>query len=71
MANSANPDQLASSEGIDLDLHCLQRRTYRGSAGLGLNMVKTEDKGTPCSHEKGSAIKAGFCLTVPRTKDKH
>ena len=31
MANSADPDQLASS-----DLHCLQNRVYPGSAGQGL-----------------------------------
>ena len=32
MANSTDPDQLAS----DLDLHCLQRQGYPGSAGQGL-----------------------------------
>ena len=26
MVNSADPDQLASSEATDLDLHCLQRQ---------------------------------------------
>ena len=26
MTNSANPDQLASSEATDLDLHCLQKQ---------------------------------------------
>ena len=31
MANSADPDQLASS-----DLHCLQNRVYLGSAGQWL-----------------------------------
>ena len=35
MANSADPDQLASS--TDLDLHCLQRQDISGlSAGQGL-----------------------------------
>ena len=33
MANSADPDQLAS---LDLDLHCLQRQDI--SAGLGLTL---------------------------------
>ena len=32
MANSADPDQLASS-----DLHCLQTRVYPSSAGQGLS----------------------------------
>ena len=36
MANSADPDKLASSEANDLDLHCLQNRVYPGSAGQGL-----------------------------------
>ena len=35
MTNSADPDQLASS---DLELHCLQRRVYSGSAGQELKM---------------------------------
>ena len=30
MANNADPDQLASSEAIDLDLHCLQRQGISG-----------------------------------------
>ena len=30
MANSADPDQLASSEATDLDLHCLQRQHISG-----------------------------------------
>ena len=37
MSNSADPDQLASSEPTDLDLHCLQDRAYPGSAGQGLS----------------------------------
>ena len=49
MANSADPDQLASSEAnwsgstlfaiqkpTDLDLHCLQSRVYPSSAGQEL-----------------------------------
>ena len=40
MANSADQDQVASSEAkkkpTDLDLHCLQRQGYPGSAGQGL-----------------------------------
>ena len=39
MANSADPDQLASKP-TDLDLHCLQCRVYSGSAGQGLNAEK-------------------------------
>ena len=30
MTNSADPDQLASSEANDLDLHCLQRQGISG-----------------------------------------
>ena len=30
MANNADSDQLASSEPIDLDLHCLQRQDISG-----------------------------------------
>ena len=33
MTNSADPDQLASLEANDLELHCLQSRAYPGSAG--------------------------------------
>ena len=42
MENSADPDQLASSEATDLDLHCLQRlgRAYPGSAGQGLTQTR-------------------------------
>ena len=45
MANSADPDQLASSQiqiswllqkPTDLDLHCLQSGAYPDSAGVGL-----------------------------------
>ena len=28
MANSADPDQLASKKPTDLDLHCLQKQGY-------------------------------------------
>ena len=40
MTNSADPDQLASllKKPTDLDLHCLQRQDYPGSAGLGLKL---------------------------------
>ena len=37
MTNSADPDQLASSEvGTDLDLHCLLKQGMSCSAGEGL-----------------------------------
>ena len=36
MANSADPDQLASS---DLDLLCLQNTVYLGSGGQRLNVL--------------------------------
>ena len=43
MANSADPDQLASSEANWSDLHCLQRQgtVYPGSAGqaFGSNLL--------------------------------
>ena len=41
MTNSADPDQLASSEATDLDLHCLQRQRYPGSARerLSINYI--------------------------------
>ena len=45
MANSADPDQLAS-EPTDLDLHCLQSRVYPGSAGQGYNKLKENYKDT-------------------------
>ena len=38
MANNADPDQLASSEPTDLDVHCLKHRIYPGSAGQGLSL---------------------------------
>ena len=39
MANSADPDQLASlQKPTDLDLHCLQRQ---GISGIGRTRVKT------------------------------
>ena len=40
MANRADPDQLASEEATDLDLHCLQNRIYPGSAVQGLRKYK-------------------------------
>ena len=36
MVNSADQDQLASSEATDLNLHCLQGRVYPGSAGQAI-----------------------------------
>ena len=48
MANSADPDELASSEASDLDLHCLQRqdisRFSRTSVkkGFGIQESKRE-----------------------------
>ena len=37
MPSSADPDQLASLEATDMDLHCLQEsRAYLGPAGPGL-----------------------------------
>ena len=36
MANSAEPDQLASSDLPDLDLHCLQRQ---GISGFSMTRV--------------------------------
>ena len=36
MTNSADPDQLASSEATDLDLHCLLRQGMLCSAREGL-----------------------------------
>ena len=41
MANSADPDQLASKKPTDLDLHCLQR-LYPGS--VVLNYVERDVK---------------------------
>ena len=49
MANSADPDQLASSvKPTDLDLHCLQ---MQGISGLSRTRVKTkqEDHDGPIS----------------------
>ena len=42
MANSADPDQLAS----DLNLHCLKNRIYLGSAGQGLILLMQTDTET-------------------------
>ena len=36
MANSADPDQLASKKPTDLDLYYLQRQGISGSAGQAL-----------------------------------
>ena len=37
MANSADPDQLASSEATDLDLHCLQSLCISGFSRTRVN----------------------------------
>ena len=39
MTNSADPDQLTSSEPTDLDLHCWQRQ---GISGFSRTRVKEE-----------------------------
>ena len=39
MTNSVDPDQLASSETTDLDLHCLQRQDISGFNRTGVNNV--------------------------------
>ena len=46
ITNSVDPDQLASSEATDLDLHCLQRQ----DAGLGLNPASILRKSTSGRH---------------------
>ena len=61
MANSADPDQLASS--TDLDLHCLQvQDIYPGLAGQGLikfNFVS----GSECNEIKTINRKHFFCFS--------
>ena len=42
MTNSVDPDQLASEEPTDLDLHCLVRQGMSCSAREGLRMIFTE-----------------------------
>ena len=44
MVNSADPDQLASSEATDLDLHCLQRQ---GISGFSRTRVKSTNSIKP------------------------
>ena len=39
MTNSADPDQLASSEAADLDLHCLLRQSMLSSAREELILI--------------------------------
>ena len=39
MANSADPDQLASSKPTDLDLHCLQRQGISGFSRTRYNFL--------------------------------
>ena len=47
MANSADPDQLASQKPTDLDLHCLQRQDISGLSRtrvkFGISMVRSAD----------------------------
>ena len=52
MANSADPDQFASSEATDLDLHCWQSRVYQGSAGQGLKANNFEEESLICLNFK-------------------
>ena len=42
MANSADPDQLASQKPTDLDLHCLQRQGISGFSRTRVKQDKTE-----------------------------
>ena len=46
MTNSADPDQLASSEATDLDIHCLLRQGMTCLARGGLKGVVLSDKST-------------------------
>ena len=39
MTNSVDPDQLASSEPTDLDLHCLQEQGISGFSRTRVNMI--------------------------------
>ena len=41
MTNSADPDQLASEESTDLDLHCLQRQGIFGFNRTRVNVQMT------------------------------
>ena len=49
MANSADPDQLASSEPTDLDLHCLQRQGISGFSRTRVNKTSGKIKWSPYS----------------------
>ena len=41
MANSVDPDQLASKKPTDLDLHCLQRQSTSGFSMTRVNSLGT------------------------------
>ena len=56
MANSADPDQLASKKPTDLDLHCLQRQGISGFSRIRVNSRRVDyDISTEihCTHLKG------------------
>ena len=55
MANSAYPDQLASSEPTDLELHCLQKQGISG-----FTRTRVNNSGEAASPESGS-----ITLTIP------
>ena len=42
MANSADPDQLASYKPTDLDLHCLQRQDISGFSRTRVHFVSKD-----------------------------
>ena len=52
MANSEDPDQLASKKPTDLDLHCLQRQGISGSSRTRVNPKYK------CSFNHGRTCKA-------------
>ena len=45
MANSADPDQLASKKPTDLDLHCSQRQNKSGISRTRVKNLLSEMKG--------------------------
>ena len=51
MANSEDPDQLASSEATDLDLHCLQRQGISGFSRTRLILQATVPVFHPIFHK--------------------
>ena len=46
MANSADPDQLASKKPTDLDLHCLERQSISG-----FSRIRIKKKKSSCNKE--------------------